>query len=49
MAKAPKKIKEVKAAKSKRVKPSAQESLKRMAEFKQRKEKFVATVREGKD
>ncbi len=50
MAKAPEKIKELSADRPKRAKPSAQESLQRMEKFEQeRKEKFVATIREGKD
>jgi len=38
-----------KSERSKRVKLSAEESLKRMEEFPKRKEKFVAAVRKDKD
>lgn len=49
MAQAPGKTTKVDTRKSERAKPSAGESLERMEEFEQRKEKFVATVRKGKD
>jgi len=49
MAQAPEKIRPTETEKPERVKPSAPESLQRMEEFKERKEKFVATVRKGKN
>lgn len=49
MAKAPEKIRKSETNKPERAKLSAPESLKRMEEFKERKEKFIATVREGKN
>ncbi|MDQ2730065.1 MAG: hypothetical protein M3Y56_00260 [Armatimonadota bacterium] len=49
MAPAAKKIQKVVTGRPERVKLTAQESLERMEEFKERKEKFIATVREGKD
>jgi hypothetical protein len=44
-----KKISELKIQRPKRVKLSADESLKRMQEFSKRKEKFIAAVRKGKN
>lgn len=42
-------IKDVKIERPVRVKLSPEESRRRMEEFEQRKEKFVAAIREGKD
>ena len=41
-------VKEVKIERPERMKISAEESLKRTKEFDQRKEKFIATIRQGK-
>jgi hypothetical protein len=49
MVKRLKDIKEVKVERPRRVKVSAKDALKRMKDFGKRKEKFVATVRTGKD
>jgi hypothetical protein len=49
MAKRLKDIKEIKIERPQRAKLTAKESLKRMQEFEKRKEKFIATVREGKN
>ncbi len=48
MAKKPPKIVELKIERPERVKLAPQESLNRMQNFPQRKERFVATIREGK-
>jgi hypothetical protein len=48
MAKKPRKIVELKIERPERVKLAPQESLNRMQNFPQRKERFVATIREGK-
>jgi hypothetical protein len=48
MAKKPRKIVELKIERPERVKLAPQESLKRMQNFPQRKERFVAAIREGK-
>ena len=42
-------MKEVKIERPERAKLSAEESLKRMKEFGKRKEKFIATIRQGKN
>ena len=47
MAQAPDKVEQL--GTSKQEKPSAQESLRRMAIFEQRKEKFVAAIRKSKN
>ena len=49
MAKRLKEIKEFKIERPERAKLSAKVSLKRMQELPKRKEKFIATVREGKN
>lgn len=49
MAKRLKDIKDIKIERPQRAKLTAKESLKRMQEFAKRKEKFIATVREGKN
>lgn len=49
MAKKTRVSKQLKFKRPKRVKLSAEESLKRMQAFPKRKEKFIATVREGKN
>jgi hypothetical protein len=49
MAKGKKRTKDVPAERAERVKLTAEESLKRLQEFAKRKERFVATVRKGKD
>jgi len=49
VAKKREKVQELKVEQPKRAKLSAKESLKRMEEFAQRKGKFVATIREGKN
>ncbi|MCI0702642.1 MAG: hypothetical protein L0241_16280 [Planctomycetia bacterium] len=49
MAKGKKQNKGASATGSKRVKLTAEESLKRMQEFPKRKERFVAAVRKGKN
>jgi len=42
-------VKEVKIERPERMKLSAEESLKRTKEFDKRKEKFIATIRQGKN
>lgn len=42
-------VKEVKIERPEPARLSAEESIKRTKEFKKRKEKFIATVREGKN
>lgn len=42
-------VKEVKIERPERAKLSAEESIKRTKEFNKRKEKFIATVRQGKN
>lgn len=49
MAKRLKDIKEIKIERPPRAKLSAKEVIKRMEEFPKRKERFIATVRKGKD
>jgi len=49
MTKKAKVIKEVKIERPERMKLSAEESLKRMKEFDKRKEKFIASIRQGKN
>ena len=49
MTKKAKVVKEVKIERPERAKLSAEESLKRMKEFDNRKEKFIATVRQRKN
>ena len=49
MAKRLKDVKEIRIERPQRAKLSAKEVIKRMEEFPKRKEKFVATVRKGKD
>ena len=49
MAKKPNGSKAAKAGRSQRMKLSAEESLKRMQEFSQRKEALIAAVRKGKN
>jgi hypothetical protein len=49
MAKRLKDVKELKVERPPRAKLSPEEVLKRMKEFDKRKEKFIATVREGKN
>ncbi len=49
MTKKAKVIKEVKIERPERMKLSAEESLKRMKEFDERKEKFIAGIRQGKN
>ncbi len=49
MTKKEKVVKEVKIERPERAKLSAEESLKRMKEFDKRKEKFIATIRQGKN
>jgi hypothetical protein len=44
-----KEVKEIKVKRPGRAKVSAQEALKRMKEFGKRKEKFIASVRAGKN
>ena len=41
-------IKEIKVERPERIKLSAEESLKRMKDFDQRKEKFIAAIRKNK-
>jgi len=48
MTKKAKVIKETKIERPERMKLSAEESLKRTKEFDKRKEKFIATIRQGK-
>ena len=48
MTKKAKVVKELKIERPERMKLSAEESIKRTKEFDQRKEKFIATVRESK-
>lgn len=49
MAKKPRQTKQPQAGRSKRVKLSPDESLKRVKEFDQRKEAFIAALRKGKN
>lgn len=49
MAKRLKDVKEIKIERPQRAKLSAKEVIKRMEEFPNRKEKFLATVRKGKN
>ena len=49
MARRLKDIKEIKIERPPKAKPSAEESLKRTQEFDKRKEKFIASIRKGKD
>ncbi len=49
MTKKAKVVKEVKIERPERAKLSAEESIKRTKQFDKRKEKFIATVREGKN
>ena len=49
MTKKAKIVKEIKIERPERAKLSAEESIKRTKEFDKRKEKFIATVRQGKD
>ncbi len=49
MAKKPRRRLTVKASRSQRVKLTTEESLKRVREFAQRKEAFIAAVRKGKN
>ena len=49
MAKGKKRVKHLPSERAERAKLTAEESLKRMQEFAQRKEQFVAAVRKGKD
>lgn len=49
MAKGLKDMKEIKIERPQRAKLSAKETLNLMREFPKRKDKFIATVREGKD
>ena len=42
-------LKEIKIERPKRAKLSAQEVIKRMEEFPKRREKFIATIRKGKN
>ena len=49
MAKSKKQNKELPAKRAEQTKLSAEESLKRMRAFDKRKERFIATVRKGKD
>jgi hypothetical protein len=49
MAKKPEESKASKRKRRQRVKVSAKEALKRMQAFGKRREKFIATVREGQD
>lgn len=48
-AKIVKEAKEIKIERPERMKLSAEESLKRTKEFDQRREKFIATIRQGKN
>ena len=48
MTKKAKVVKEIKIERPERMKLSAEESLKRMKEFDQRKEKFIAAIRQSK-
>lgn len=48
MTKKAKLVKEIKIERPERMKLSAEESIKRTKEFDQRKEKFIATIRESK-
>jgi len=48
MTKKAKVVKEIKIERPERAKLSAEESLKRMKDFSKRKEKFIASIREGK-
>jgi hypothetical protein len=49
MANGKKRSKDLPSERAERTKLSAEESLKRMRDFAKRKERFVATVRKGKD
>ncbi|MGI8469575.1 MAG: hypothetical protein ACR2N3_14100 [Pyrinomonadaceae bacterium] len=49
MTKKAKVIKEIKIERPERAQLSAEESLKRTKEFDKRKEKFIATIRQGKN
>ncbi len=49
MTKKAKVIKEIKIERPERAKLSAEESIKRTKEFDKRKEKFITTIREGKN
>ena len=49
MAKKPEESKADKMKRQKRIRLSAKEALKRMQAFGKRREKFIATIREGKD
>jgi hypothetical protein len=49
MAKGKKRGKGLQTGRAERAKPSAEESLRRLQEFANRKEHFVAAVRKGKD
>ena len=49
MARRMKEIKEIKIERPLRAKLTAKESLKRMEEFPKRREKFIATIRKGKN
>ena len=49
MAKKSRPNKQAQTARSKRIKLSPEESLKRVQDFEQRKEAFVAAIRKGKD
>ena len=49
MTKKAKVVKELKIERPERMKLSAEESLKRMKDFDQRKEKFIAAIRKSKD
>ena len=48
MTKKAKVVKEIKIERPERMKLSAEESIKRTKEFDKRKEKFIASIREGK-
>ena len=49
MTKKAKVVKEIKIERPERMKLSAEESIKRTKEFDQRKEKFIATIRQGRN
>ena len=49
MTKKAKIVKEIKIERPERAKLSAEESIKRTKEFDKRKEKFIATIRQGKN
>ena len=49
MTKKAKVVKEIKIERPERMKLSAEESLKRMKDFDKRKEKFIATIRQGRN